>query len=102
MQINPEFDDTETYTLSPASISMKRYGRVCILTLLNYASATAISTDTKICDLPVSADIRVFGVAKTLGNIDVLIFISGSGLYISGITGLPAGTPTYGTLVFAV
>lgn len=102
MQKNPEFDDTQTYTLSPASISMKRYGHICILTLLNYASATAITADTKICDLPFSADIRVFGVAKTLGNVDVLIFISGNGLYISGITGLPAGTPTYGTLVFAV
>lgn len=102
MQRNPMLDDSETYSLTPASISMKRYGRICILTLLNYVSATAISTDTKICDLPVSPDIRAFGVAKALGNIDVLIFISGSGLYVSGITGLPAGTQTYGTLVFAV
>ena len=102
MQKNPEFDDTQTYTLSPSSILMKRYGHICILTLVNYASVTAITGDTKICDLPVSAEIRVFGVAKTLGNVDVLVFIYENGLYISGITGLPANTPTYGTLVFAV
>ena len=102
MQINPMVNDSETYTLTPATISLKRCGKICFITLRNYATGTAISTDTKICDLPISANSQIFGVGKTLGNVDVFLFVSNNGLYVSGITGLPAGTPTYGTLVFAI
>ena len=102
MQINPMVNDSETYTLTPATISLKRYGKICILTLRNYITSTAITADTKICDLPISANSQVFGSGKTLGNADVFFFVSANGLYISGITGLPANTQTYGTLVFAI
>lgn len=102
MQINPTVNDSETYTLTPASISLKRYGKICFLTLINYVTPTAITADTKICDLPISANSQVFGSGKALGNTDVFFYVRANGLYVSGITGLPAGIQTYGTLVFAI
>ena len=95
-------DDSETYTLSPISITLRRYGRICILTLLNYVTPTAITTDTKICDLPVSAQTQTFGVGKVLGGADVFLYVYNDGLYVSSVTGLVAGTPTYATMIFAV
>lgn len=101
MQINPMVNDSETSTIL-STIHFRRSGKVCLVSLSNYISPTAIATDTKICDLPVSTNMQTFGVAKTLGNADVLLFASGNGLYVSGITGLPAGVNVYGTIEFLI
>lgn len=89
-----------TAVVESATVSLRQYGGVAVLTIRNLILKSSISADSTIATLPIQPSIDSFACGKTLDNNDVFMFVTSAGLLISGITGAPAGKQIYATLIF--
>lgn len=88
-------------TSNKTGLSGYRFGRIAVITGVNIAHSSAISTDTKIATVSDSAVMQSFGYGKTLTTKeDVFVFINGGDVYVSGLTHVGANVPFYFTITY--
>ena len=101
-------------TLTPTNVSVTldttkvasgvyaiRVGKIVFVILNNATPAVAISADTTIATLGVSATTTYFGMAKDINGNDVMLLVDTSGnLKIAGVTGAQSGKQIYGTFTY--